>query len=365
MAPSLLKINAMKKTFVFAGFLLLTFNHMLAQSKKVAVIVDERVELITTMQLLFDYPLVGKTDIKYKQELVDNFSRYQNDTSVLYFLNIAENNFGFNKPFNIGYHYTFPGFKQNIPFSDAENTQYEFGKHPEWKEPYADALKRFYAISGFHTFYKDHRSFYDSLIAGVATTVDSADVIGILENHYGVKQHSYTLVLSPLSIESGYSIWIKTKKGNDLYSIVGPNLESKITPDFDKRWIMQKLVIHEFSHPFCNPLIDKYYSLFEKDTCLFSPIKKALKQQGCGSWHNALSEFLTRANEIVLTEHIFCKDDADKVYNDYLNQGWIYIRDILPIIKKYEANRTQYKTLEDIMPEVIAYFDEEAKHCNL
>lgn len=354
-------INKMKNLFVL--FLLISTTAF-SQPKKISIIVDERVELITSMQLLFGYPLVGKADINYKKEVLDYFSKYENDTSVLYFLNIAQKGLGFSLPFVMVYHYTFPGFKQQAPFSNFEETNFELGKHPEWKDPFMSALKRFYKVSTFNSFYKNHTSFYDSLINTVSKTVDSVNLLNIMESHYGVKQHSYTLVLSPLSIEAGYSISIKGKHGNDLYSIIGPNLDSKVTPNFDARWLMQSLVLHEFSHPFCNPLIDDYWSSLEKDSCLFNPIRKAMQQQGCGDWKSALKEHLTRANEIVLIEKVFGKEDADKVYNEYLGQKWIYIKGLIPIIKEYAANRDRYKILNDIMPKVIAYFDNEAMTCN-
>ena len=127
---------------------------------------------------------------------------------------------------------------------------------------------------------------------------------------------------------------------------------------------MQNLVLHEFSHAFCNPLIDKYYNSFEKDTCLLNPIRKAIKQQGSNTCRDALFEFLTRANQIVLIQQLFGKEDADKVYNDYLNQKWIYIKGLVPVIQKFQDNRNKYKTFEEIISEIIVYFDSEVYNCH-
>lgn len=356
----------MKKLITALVLLLLLPVFSFAQArKKLSITVDERVELITTMQLLFGYPLVGKSNIRYKQEALDYFSKYENDTSVAYFLNIAQKGFGFSLPFTYIYHFSFPQLRQTGLFTDYENKTLELAAHPEWQKPFLHAVDRFYKKTKFHNFYTSHKPFYDSIISTVRKTVDSAALIDKLESHYGVKQHSYNLVLSLLSISNGFSIWVKTKKGNDLYSIIGPEVDSKIVPYYDTRWLMQYLVLHEFSHPFCNPLIDKYWDRLEKDSCLFVPIKKYLNQQGCGDWKSALCEFLTRSNEIVLIEDIFGKADADRVYNEYLkNQKWLYIEGLVPIMKDYRNNRDKYKTLDDIMPKLIAYFDSEAQKCN-
>jgi len=333
-------------------------------SKRIRVIVDERIELITTMQLLYDYPLVGKADIRYKAEVLSYFAKHKNDTSVNYFLNIAEKYLSFVRPINYAYHFTFPAFKQNAGFTNYENENYGFASHSaDSLKLYIGALKQFYKESHFHDFYTAHRRFYDSVITVVRRKIDSVDLTAILENHYGVKQHVYTLVLSPLFIEAGMSTWVKAKQGNDLYSVIGPNLDSKSVPDFDPRWLMQFLVFHEFSHPFCNPVVDKYYGALEKDTCLLQPIKKQMARQGNKSWKTVLYEMLTRANEICLVKQVFGKADADKVYNNYLQQKYLYLTGLVPIVEDYDNNRSRYKTLDNIMPRVIRYFDDEAAKC--
>src|SRR5476651_333148 len=65
---------------------------------KIKVIVDERVELITIMQLLYDYPLVGKADINYKTDVLKYFAKHKDDASVGYFLDIAQRYLSFIKP---------------------------------------------------------------------------------------------------------------------------------------------------------------------------------------------------------------------------------------------------------------------------
>ncbi|HYG15929.1 MAG TPA: hypothetical protein VEC12_09260 [Bacteroidia bacterium] len=45
------------------------------------------------------------------------------------------------------------------------------------------------------------------------------------------------------------------------------------------------------------------------------------------------------------------------------NWQWTYLEGLVPIIRRYDADRRKYKTLEDIMPPVVAYFDEKAKGC--
>lgn len=337
----------------------------LAAQKNIKVVVDERVELITITQLLFDYPLVGKADIKYKNDVLNYFSRYKNESCVENLGRITGNNFSFVKPFNYSFHFSFPGFKKMAVFSDYENNVLGFGNRHDSLLKFNFYLKEFYRISGFHKFFLSMSSFYDSITTSVGKEINKYNLVQELENYYGVHQGAYTLVLSPLFIEAGMSTWVKSTNGNNLYSIIGPNTDSKVTPDFDLRWLIQNLVIHEFSHAFCNPLVDKYYAQLQKDSCLYDPVKKAMLQQGIKGWRNTLCELLTRANEIILVKKIFGKEDAEKIYNDYLGQKWTYLKILIPIFEKYQSDRLKFRAIEDIMPELIACLDKEAgSKCN-
>lgn len=329
--------------------------------KKLKVIVDERIELLTVMQLLFEYPLVGRTGIKYKDDVQAYFAAHKNDTSVNYCLNITERYLSFVRPVNYCYHFSFPAFKQVAGLSVYERDNYGFGHHSKDSlYLFIKALKQFYDQTDFHSFYKNHQRFYDSLINNVKTVTEKLDLASILEKHYGSTQYSYTLVLSPLFIEAGMSTFIASKKGNELYSIIGPSLTSTGAPDFDTKWLMQYLVIHEFSHPFCNPLIDKYYNKLEKDSCLFGPVKRLMAKEGNRTWRNVLCELLTRANEINLVRQVFGPEDAEKVYADYIKKGYVYLSGLLPIINHYTANRRKYKSLGELMPTIIQFFDNQA-----
>lgn len=333
----------------------------LTAQRKVKVYVDERVELITITQLLFDYPLVGKAEIGYKKDVLDYFSKYKNERCIENLQHITENNFSFVKPFNYTYHFTFPGFKQMASFNDYEETVLGFkGRHDTLSE-FNRNLKRFYKISKFHPFFESKKQFYDSITTLVENEVNKYDLIQEIENYYGSRQNSYNLVLSPLFIDAGMSTWVESANGNNLYSIIGPNTDSKISPDFDIRWLIQNLVLHEFSHPFCNPLIEKHYSQLEKDSCLYEPVRKALLKQGTNGWKSTLCEMFTRANEVLLIRKLYGKEDAEKIYNEYIKQKWIYIQGLVPLLEEYQKNRPAYVSLEDIMPKVIAYFNSEAE----
>lgn len=297
---------SVKKMILIILFLSCLTNSF-SQKRNINIVVDERTELITITQLLFGYPLVGRTDINYKNDIQNYFKKYENDTTVSYLLEVTEHNFSFTKPFQFTYHYSFPDFKQKYDFTGQEVKDLDYGNRKETLLLYNTNLKEFYDKTQFHNFYKNHQLFYDSITTQVKSAIDKYNLVETLEKHYGWKQHSYNLVISPLSIEAGMSIRIKTLKGYDSYAIVGPKYDSKVTPVFDVKNMMEGLIIHEFSHAFCNPLIDEYYSRLERDSSLFDSLKSDLHKQACDNWKDALCEFFTRANEIIFDRAIIWK----------------------------------------------------------
>jgi hypothetical protein len=192
------------------------------------------------------------------------------------------------------------------------------------------------------------------------------DVVQVMEHHYGQKNNSYTVVLCPMLHDGGYALNINKKAGDDFYAVVGPAYDSVgVKPAFDVQLVLSDYVLHEFSHNFCNPLIDKYFAALGQDSCLFAPLKNAMKEQGYGGWKVCLYEHMTRANEVVLNELVFGKKKADKLYNEFVeDEHWIYLKGLVPIIKQqYLPNRNKYKTEDGIMSLVVAYLDKERSGC--
>ena len=61
---------------------------------------------------------------------------------------------------------------------------------------------------------------------------------------------------------------------------------------------------------------------------------------------------------------LFGKEKSDKLYNEMINDGWIYLEGIVPIIKdEYLKNRNKYKTQDEIMELVINYLEKEKEKC--
>ncbi len=338
---------------------------LFSQKGRLQVSVDERIELLTTVQLLSGYRWLTEADLDYKKEVLTYFSNYKNHKAVEFYKSISERFYGYN-PILLLCHYELPSFKLIADFTEEDKAILKYNQTKDTLKQFISSLKDFYKISGFHEFYKSHEQFYRSISALIIAESERIDYAGIMEKHFGSKNYSYHVILSPLQMDAGFGPSVLTKKkGTILYAIVGPDYQSKTIPVFNKEAVFQELVLHEFSHSFCNYLIDKYYSELEKDSCLLKPIIKSQKEQGYGDWKTCLYEHLTRANEIELNRIIYSDSVADNLFQIQVNEDkWIYLEGLVPLIKNiYSRDRGKYKTLEAFMPEIVQYFDMEKKNC--
>ncbi len=352
--------NLFNSFLVLIGHVL--FYPIYGQESKLKVFVDERMELLTTVQYLSDYQLIAYAKSSYKSDIDTYFVNFKNHP-VVQLNKIIQNDFfvGSTPPLYL-YHFSFPEFEPIADFTKDENDLYKFDKHSDTLKLFVTLLKDFYEKTKFHSFFKAHNQYYDTMTTSVRKVFSERDYAKFLEEYYGEEHFEYNLVLTPLLHNGGYGPSIKTNKGLIVFAIVGPRSYSENISKFDADNILSYYVFHEFSHSFCNPIVRKYYSQLVSDSCLIRPILDEQNKQGYGGdWETCLYEHLVRANEIVLTKIALGEAVSDKVYKRYYeDKKWIYLKGLVPIIENlYLVDRESYKTQDDLMIKIIDYFNEE------
>src|SRR5690349_16658941 len=99
----------MKYTITMVVCLVLTLNTH-AQSGRLNVLIDERMELLTTIQYLSGYPILTKAPLQYKKDIDSYFKNFKEHKAVL--LNKAIYRRFFDAPPTYIYYFSFPQFKQ-------------------------------------------------------------------------------------------------------------------------------------------------------------------------------------------------------------------------------------------------------------
>jgi hypothetical protein len=329
-----------------------------AAESQITIKVDPRMELLSVIQHFTSWSANGhiKPDIQYKEDIDNYFKGFKNSPAVTKSEQLFNKGFGYDAPPEfILYHSDPPEFKQIIPYSNYLISR--AGSESILKD-YADAIRDFAVKSNFMDFYNSHLSFYAEIESEAKKAIGDINYVKALEDYYGEKKNSYTIILEPLFAAS-YGFQIESSTGMNIYCTCGPMNIINNQPNYDDNMITY-LLLHEFSHSFVNPVTTKYSSEIDKSKSLYEPIKTVMVQQAYTNWETCVNEHLVRTN-VARFALQGGKTYYDQIIQFELNNGFIYITNLDTLMEKYENNRGTYSTYESFYPEIIKLFDSLAK----
>jgi hypothetical protein len=112
------------------------------------------------------------------------------------------------------------------------------------------------------------------------------------------------------------------------------------------------LIVHEFSHPYCNPLIEANWPLIKtKATEIYNRVASVMQSQAYNTAINMMGETLVRTCAI---RYMLSHGQEDQVNRILANEeacGFMMVRYLVNIFEKYETGH--YSSLSEFMPEFI------------
>lgn len=230
---------------------------------------------------------------------------------------------------------------------------------------FINALNNFYVDADLEAYFKKHEDYFKNVNREVIKNLPSKDFINTMENYYGKKNESYTLIPSPTLYHTmGFGKRIKASIGYKVFNVFGP---LKVTKDslefgygFDDFSEIEELSVHEFGHSFINPATEtpQNQAIIDKYEYLFEPIRKDMENQGYRSWSTCVAEHIVRLGEIRIVIAMGDTTRANRIRNDYINnRNFIYLEALEKSILKYEANRDTYKSIDSYIPELLGSFE--------
>lgn len=166
---------------------------------RLTIAVDPRLELLAVIQSLSDYDertgLITNLDFPYKEKIAQRFDPYRKHTAVTRFAEMSQTAFSFDAPPHAMLFLSPPpDLEEQIPFSDYV---LERAGGQAKLEAFIEAMRDFSDDSDFMQFYAENAGFYQDLVAKVEAIVHIEDLV-LLEEYYGLHQHSYNIQLVPL-----------------------------------------------------------------------------------------------------------------------------------------------------------------------
>lgn len=326
----------------------------------IKVAVDPCMELIAVVQLLSGYGerygLTNQLDFSYRRKVDEYFEAYKDHVAVKLFAEMCPEGFNYEiPPASMLYLSDPPGLDIVVPFTD--NTIKRAGGIERLNE-FVRVLRDFARETQFVDFYEANHECLQQIEVTVRDAIGSVDYVGMLEEYYGMSQHSYTVIPASL-FRPGYGPRVERDDGTfDLYCIIGPGgVNDRGTPEFAPL-MLRYIILHEFSHSFVNPLTAKYREEVARCSALFEPIAEQMAEQAYGEWETCVNEHVVRAVQIRLTSRQLGGLGAAMELADAKSRGFIYIEPLCERLKEFEEQRDKYPTFEAFYPRIIDVFRE-------
>lgn len=114
------------------------------------------------------------------------------------------------------------------------------------------------------------------------------------------------------------------------------------------------LIVHEFSHPYCNPLIDANWSaIATKANEVYSKVSYIMQSQAYGNARTMMCETLVRSSAIRYMISHNQKNMVNQTLAYEERNGFMMVRTLVNTLEKREQEASRYATLADFMPEII------------
>lgn len=163
------------------------------------------------------------------------------------------------------------------------------GRTREEKIKYLDAYwekaRDFYAKTDFAGYLEKNSGVYRGYIIAISSNLPKFDVIRMHEEYHGRSGLKFHIVPSPLSLPTGGNYG--PSAGTDVYNFIGGS--------FDDAANVKDMVLHEFGHSFCNPVVQKSSAALAKSEFLFKGVETEMRRMAYGSWLNVMRELLVRS----------------------------------------------------------------------
>lgn len=175
------------------------------------------------------------------------------------------------------------------------------------------------------------------------------------EGFFGtIENPSHQIILSFLIGNNNNGLSVLLKDGSIMSSpVMGSAIESPSGGVIYYSGILE-VIIHEFSHPYCNPLITKYWnSMEEKALEVFKVVQGEMVAQAYGTPTTMMCETFVRSSVI----RYFLSHFSDYSRNALVSQqealGFKLVSPFVDALELREKNQTTYPTMDEFMPELI------------
>jgi len=333
--------------------------------------VDERFELTSIVFRLVEAKEYVNNQVKnYTADIDTYFASYKNQPLIQYIKKIRERDeVAFDAVSGITFQLEIKA--NHVRLNPQTDKKAFLQSEPRWKDEtmnqFIKLLDKFYRETKFKTFYNQHLNLY------VTTEKRFDELLKTIhedwfQSFFGEPLGNPDIYLSLCNGASNYALNAYRKDGLFNYGIIIgcskvdengiPNFISIYNNDnkpvYDTKKI--RVVIHEFSHHFSNPLVTNYeQKMTPAAEKMFPYVREQLAKYSYGEAKSILIEGL---NELFVNMY-FKENNISNTYNisDDENRGFVWMRRAVRFTNNFYENRALYPHIVDFMPQLVSFIN--------
>lgn len=326
--------------------------------------VDERVEIVSTV-----FRLAGAKEYssdynkKYAADINTYFDAHKNSGIVEFIKeNRNKNGLGNDAVMSMALHLSF----KNGKFSQIKEKVNSLDKRWEKvdKKQFVSLLNQFYKNTNFQQFFNSHAGDYKKAEDEYQKTILSDFDQDWYSKFYGKKPNEdYKIILGYGNGSGNYGIKTHPKKQKEIINaVVGMwSFDKDGNAEFDKNEF-QPLLIHEFNHSFINYILemgDNRSRLENSGKTIFKLVQEDMRPQSYTNWEIMINESLVRASVVrYMMDNKYSEKEIDEEISAQERRKFLWIKDLVELLGRYENDRKKYPTLESFYPEIISCYDQ-------
>lgn len=311
--------------------------------------VDPRIELMSIIQLLADYPVLSPYESDYRERVRARFGPFADHPAVGTYRILYQQGLAFDRApkffVSLG---PLPGLQlpDELPPGLAERTL-----STDSLAVFADRLAAFAEASDFERFFVEREEYYLGLLE--VTRERAAEAATQLERYTGHELVGATVVLSPLLHDGGFAMFGGTPQ---VQAFIGPSGVVDGGPDFGGAERLGPLIWHEFAHTVVNPLTEAFAARVAEIEVTDAAFRSDMRRHAYASWPTVVSESVIRALEVRLASTFLDEEAAARMLERQLELGFCHVPALAQRLAAFEAKGGGSETLADVFPALLDLF---------
>lgn len=221
------------------------------------------------------------------------------------------------------------------------------------QEEFLPALNAFYADTHFHEWFVANKALRNDILMAFHNVSRQIDLDWLDEFFYKNDKAKFQIIVCPLACVNNYGVSHYSTDGTRVLSpVISCMSYEKGKISFDTSSVLP-IIVHEFCHPYCNPLIDKYWeSIAPMAEQVFVQDSKLLMEQAYANAETMMYETFVRASVIrYLQEHYTAAEiNVPRLIRTEESRGFILTQNMVEALADYQTKRTENADIEAFMP---------------